>query len=94
MVRRLSARVAYNWRDSFLSEVNRGVSSVRNPLFIDEYEQVDVNVSYEFSEDLTVSMDIINLTEEGQRQYGRSYNNTFFIQELDRRYVLNARYTF
>jgi len=39
-------------------------------------------------------MDIINLTEEGQRQYGRSYNNTFFIQELDRRYVLNARYTF
>jgi TonB-dependent receptor len=90
----LSARVAYNWRDSFLSEVNRGVSSVRNPLFIDEYEQVDVNVSYEFSEDLTVSMDIINLTEEGQRQYGRSYNNTFFIQELDRRYVLNARYTF
>ena len=90
----LSARVAYNWRDSFLSEVNRGVSSVRNPLFIDEYEQVDVNVSYEFSENLTVSMDIINLTEEGQRQYGRSYNNTFFIQELDRRYVLNARYTF
>lgn len=90
----LSARVAYNWRDAFLSEVNRSVSSVRNPLFIDEYEQVDVNVSYEFSENLTVSMDIINLLEEGQRQYGRSYNNTFFIQELDRRYVLNARYTF
>ncbi|NVK55417.1 MAG: TonB-dependent receptor [Alteromonadaceae bacterium] len=90
----LSARVAYNWRDAFLSEVNRGVSSVRNPLFVDEYEQVDVNVSYDFTDDLTVSLDIINLTEEGQRQYGRSYNNTFFVQELDRRYVLNARYTF
>ena len=90
----LSTRVAYNWRDSFLAEVNRGVSSVRNPLFIDEYKQVDVNVSYDFSEDLTVSMDVINLFEEGSRQYGRSYNNTFFIQELDRRIVLSARYSF
>ena len=90
----LSARVAYNWRDAFLSEVNRSVSSVRNPLFVDEYEQIDINVSYDFSEDLTVSMDIINLTEEGQRQYGRSYNNTFFVQELDRRFVLSARYNF
>ncbi|WP_137167904.1 TonB-dependent receptor [Salinimonas lutimaris] len=90
----LSARIAYNWRDAFLDEVNRSVSSVRNPLFVDEYEQIDINVSYDFNEDLTVSLDVINLTEEGQRQYGRTYNNTFFVQELDRRFVLSARYNF
>ena len=90
----LSARVAYNWRDAFLAEVNRSVSSQRNPLFIDEYKQLDVNVSYDFTEDLTVSLDVINLLEEGQRQYGRSQNNVFFVQELDRRFVLSARYNF
>ena len=90
----LSARVAYNWRDAFLDEVNRSVSSVRNPLFVDEYEQIDVNVSYDFDEHFTMSLDVINLTEEGQRQYGRTQNNVFFVQELDRRYVLSARYSF
>ncbi|MDN4501521.1 TonB-dependent receptor [Alteromonadaceae bacterium BrNp21-10] len=90
----LSTRIAYNWRDAFLSEVNRSVSSVRNPLFVDEYNQIDINVSYDVSEDLSVSMDIINLTEEGQRQYGRTENNVFFVQELDRRFVLSARYNF
>lgn len=89
-----STRIAYNWRDEFLSEVNRSVSSVRNPLFVDEFSQIDVNVSYSFSDDLSVSLDVINLTEEGQRQFGRTRNNVFFIQELDRRFVLSARYNF
>ncbi len=90
----LSTRVAYNWRDAFLAEVNRSVSSQRNPLFIDEYKQLDLNVSYDFTEDFIMSLDVINLLEEGQRQYGRTQNNTFFVQELDRRFVLSARYSF
>lgn len=89
----LSTRIAYNWRDEFLSQVNRGFGN-RNPLFIDKFEQIDINVSYDVSEDLSVSLDVINLTEEGQRQFGRSRNNVFFIQEADRRFVLSASYTF
>lgn len=89
----LSTRIAYNWRDEFLSKVNRG-SGPRNPLFVDEFEQLDINVSYEVNEDLNLSLDIINLTEEGQRQFGRSYNNVFFVQEADRRFVLSANYNF
>jgi TonB-dependent receptor len=89
----LSTRIAYNWRDSFLSKVNRGFGN-RNPLFIDAFEQLDINVSYEVNDDLSVSLDIINLTEEGQRQYGRSKNNVFFVQEADRRFVLSATYAF
>ena len=90
----LSTRIAYNWRDAFLAEVNRSVSAQRNPLFIDEYKQLDLNVSYDFTDDFTMSLDVINLLEEGQRQYGRTQNNTFFVQELDRRFVLSARYSF
>jgi TonB-dependent receptor len=90
---KLSTRIAYNWRDEFLSQVNRGFGN-RNPLYIDEFEQLDINVSYELSDDLALSLDIINLTEEGQRQFGRSRNNVFFIQEADRRFVLSASYSF
>jgi TonB-dependent receptor len=89
----LSTRIAYNWRDEFLSKVNRGFGN-RNPLFIDTFEQLDINVSYDISDDLSVSLDVINLTEEGQRQFGRSYNNVFFVQEADRRFVLSANYNF
>lgn len=89
----LSTRIAYNWRDEFLSAVNRGFGN-RNPLFVDDFEQIDINVSYEVNDDLSVSLDVINLTEEGQRQFGRSRNNVFFIQEADRRFVLSASYTF
>lgn len=88
-----SSRIAYNWRDEFLSKVNRG-SGNRNPLNIDDFQQIDINVSYSPLEDLTVSLDVINLTEEGQRQFGRSRNNVFFIQEADRRFVLSANYKF
>jgi TonB-dependent receptor len=89
----LSTRIAYNWRDEFLSQVNRGAGN-RNPLFIDSFEQLDINVSYEVNDDMSVSLDIINLTEEGQRQFGRSRNNVFFVQEADRRFVLSANYNF
>lgn len=89
----LSTRIAYNWRDEFLSRVNRG-SGNRNPVFVDTFEQVDINVSYEVNEQLNMSLDIINLTEEGQRQFGRSRNNVFFVQEADRRFVLSASYNF
>ncbi len=89
----LSTRIAYNWRDEFLSKVNRGFGN-RNPLFIDKFEQIDINVSYDVNDDLSVSLDVINLTEEGQRQFGRSRNNVFFVQEADRRFVLSATYNF
>lgn len=89
----LSSRIAYNWRDSFLASTNRGGSS-RNPTFVDEYTQLDVNISYDFTEDLSVSFDVINLLEEGQRHYGRTYANVYFVDEADRRFVLGMRYNF
>ena len=65
----LSARLAYNWRDDFLNQVNRSVGSTRNPEYIESVEQLDLNVSYEFNSGVTVSLDAINLTGEGQRTY-------------------------
>lgn len=90
----LSARLAYNWRDDFLNQVNRSVGSTRNPEYVAAVEQLDLNVSYEFDSGLTLSLDAINLNSEGQRKYGRTETAAFYVQELDARYVLSARYTF
>jgi outer membrane receptor protein involved in Fe transport len=88
----LSARVSYNWRDDFLNETNRGGD--RNPVFVDEYSQLDVKISYDVIENLSLSFEAINLTAESARHYGRDDSNLFFMQELDTRYLLGARYTF
>jgi TonB-dependent receptor len=89
----LSARIAYNWRDDFLNRVNRPAST-RNPEYIAAVEQVDLNVSYELDSGVVLALDAINLTGEGLRKYGRNENAAFFVQELDPRYVLSARYSF
>jgi TonB-dependent receptor len=88
----LSARLAYNWRDRFLQQTNRGGS--RNPVFVEPFGQLDFNVSYDVNESLAVSFEGINLTRESLRTYGRDENQLWFAQELDRRFLLGARYRF
>jgi TonB-dependent receptor len=63
----ISARVAYNWRDRFLNF--SGASSG----YVEEYEQVDMNVSYTIpNSSLTLSYDGINLNEEGRETFERN----------------------
>jgi TonB-dependent receptor len=86
------ARLAYNWRDAFLAQTNRGNS--RNPTYVDEYTQLDLNLAYDVSDALTVFFEGINLTEEDTRQYGRSERQLWFLEDLGARYQIGARYTF
>ena len=88
----ISARVAYNWRDKFLQATNRGGS--RNPVYVAPFGQLDINVSYDITPKLAVSLEGINLTKESLRTYGRDPNELWFAQELDRRFLLGARYRF
>jgi len=86
-----SARIAYNWRDEFLAEANRGAGE---PLFTEEFEQIDISASYQVSEELSVSFAGINITGEDNRQHGRNQNQFIFGEEADARYEIGARYTF
>lgn len=88
----LSARLAYNWRDQFLSGVNRGASN--NPIFVDDYGQWDMNVSYEVTDNLTVLFEGLNLTSESMKTFARDESNIWFAQELDARYLVGAQYRF
>ena len=78
----LQVRFALNWRDQFLS------SASRDPLFVEEYYQLDMNMSYEINDQLSVFLEGINLTEEHQRIHGRS---TYQLREFA---IGHARYNF
>ncbi|MDP5132726.1 MAG: TonB-dependent receptor [Paraglaciecola sp.] len=88
----IQARLAYNWRDEYLAETSRGSS--RNPRFVEAYSQIDFNVSYEVSEQLTVSFEGLNLTGEDSRSHARSERQIWDLYDLGARYQVGARYTF
>ena len=88
----LSARVAYNWRDKFLSGINRQGS--RNPEFTKPFGQLDLNISYDITPNFAVSFEGINLTEQKLRTYARDEAQLWFAQELQRRFLLGGRFRF
>ena len=91
----LQARIAYNWRDSFLNE-RRVNGDLTAPIYTDEYYQIDFNVSYEIPalEGLTVFVEGINITEEYVTSYGRTEELIYNITQTGSRYGLGIRYNF
>ena len=87
-----SARLAWNWRDDFLSQVNRG--GYRNPTYTEQFKEWDLNVSYDVNDNLSFSLEAVNLTGEDVRTYGRTQVDYWFAQDLHPRYLLGARYKF
>jgi len=88
----LSARLAYNWRDEFLQTVNRG--SWRNPIYVEPYDQIDLSVGYDITDNFAVSFEAINLTGEDVRWHGRSEKQLWRLEDQGARYALGARYKF
>jgi TonB-dependent receptor len=88
----ISARLAYNWRDEFLSNVNQG--SFRNPIFVEAYDQIDLSVGYDINDNIAVSFEAINLTGEDIRWHGRSSLQMWRLEDQGARYALGARYKF
>jgi TonB-dependent receptor len=88
----ISARLAYNWRAKFLSQLNR--DTYHNPVYTAPYGQLDLSVSYDITKNIAVSFEGINLTEEGVRTYGRDPSNTWYLAEGSARYQIGARFKF
>jgi TonB-dependent receptor len=88
----ISARVAYNWRGKTLSGINRQGS--RNPEFTAPFGQLDATLGYDITSNISVTLEGINLTKESVRTYARDTKQLWFAQELDRRFLLGARFKF
>jgi len=91
----IQARIAYNWRDDFLTNTIDG-NGERNPVYTEDYGQLDFNVSYELPwvEGLTVLAEGINVLDEPRRLYGRDENMVILAIEQGARYSLGVRYQF
>jgi TonB-dependent receptor len=87
-----SARIAYNWRDEFLTETNSGAGN--GALFTEEFGQIDATVSYDVTDNLQLSFEGINLNGENSRQFYRIPLMFRYGYELEPRYSFGARYRF
>ncbi len=86
-----SVRLAYNWRDEFLINEDRQHG---NPEFVEAYSQFDMNMSYQFNEQVSVFIEALNLTEETARSFSRYEGALQSATEQGARYSFGARYTF
>ena len=89
----ISARLAYNWRDKFLASANRG-DVARNPVFVAPFGQLDVNLSYDITPQIAVTVEGINLTYEALKTYSREEHSIWFEQEIGSRFLFGARFRF
>ena len=89
---RLQARIAYNWRDKYISGAGRGAGN--NPLYVEAYSQIDFNVSYAVTDALSLSVEGLNVTGEDSRTHQRNSAMMESLRDLGPRYQIGARYTF
>jgi TonB-dependent receptor len=96
-------RLAYNWRDDFFNGIGQGQGGVYNDVGVivgnnvtntEAYGQLDMSASYEFSDNLTVFMDGLNVTNSTYRVYGREKSQVLAAGQTGARYNLGLRYSF
>lgn len=85
-------RAAYNWRDEFLTALGDGKGS--NPIYVEAYGQLDINISYQFTDNLSVSLEGINVTDETMRTHGRNDRQLYELSQYGPRYMVGLRYRF
>ncbi len=81
-------RVAYNWRDEFLSGYGL------DPYYIEAYGQFDVSASIEIKKGLTIFAEGINVTNADRRGHMRNDQTVFFAAPGYARYAAGVRVTF
>ena len=89
---KLSVRLTYAWRDSYLigQGQSQGTSDVP-PQFAKEYGQWDISINYDISENVTVFLEGINLNDETEQHYGRFEEQFLFAGQYGPRVSAGVR---
>ncbi|WP_426193918.1 TonB-dependent receptor [Massilia sp. DWR3-1-1] len=87
-----TARAAYNWRGEFLS--SNFDSYGPNPQYTEAYGQLDLSVTYAYTDKLSFQVEAINLTNETSRVHGRTKTEVLYATQSGPRYMVGARYKF
>ena len=88
---RFSVRVLYNQRSEFLVNTNIGN---RVPQYADDFQQLDASASFALTDQLTFTLEGVNLLEEPVTFRGRTEQQVISFTEGDMRLMLGARYVF
>ncbi|XOV79898.1 MAG: TonB-dependent receptor [Aestuariibacter sp.] len=86
------ARLAWNWRDEFVQSLTQVQGD--GPTIVEDYQQLDLSASYEITEDISVFVEGINLTEEFVHKRGRFSNHLLLVEESGRRWAVGLRGSF
>lgn len=90
----LQGRLAYNWRDTFLSAMGQAEAGGPAPQFTEAFGQLDISVSYQLTDNLSIFAEGINILEQEKRVYGRYEEQMLLAQQNSARYSIGARYNF
>ncbi len=85
-------RVAQNQRDEFLQTLRNGTGG--DPIFVEEYSQIDLSASYDINENFTMFFEGINVTGETLKSRGRFANHIVSLIDSGARYTVGVRATF
>jgi len=89
----LEARLSWSRRDEFLEHLVNPKAGVE-PVFTEEYEQIDARIAYHVNESVSVFLEGTNLGDEEIRKHGR-YDNQFIWQsQTGPRYAVGFRAKF
>ncbi len=83
-------RIAANWRDEFLFATNQ-LRVPNEPVFFDDFIQVDASASYNIDENFAIFLDALNITGEDQRQRGRFRDQFLFENDQQPRITFGIR---
>ena len=86
----LQARLAYNWRDEFLS----GLGAKDSIFFTEKFGQLDFSVSWHLTESFALLVEGINVNGASQRVYNRYPEQIRSATQFDPRYNIGMRYIF
>ena len=95
----LSARLRYTWRSDYRTDDLPGTANVFDPLgfrgVVESRGQLNGSISYNVTDQFSVNVDAVNLTEASQDVYCVNDGALLCYEGItDRRIVLGARFTF
>lgn len=87
----IGLRLAYNYRDEFLSSRSNGDGG---PKYSDDYGQLDFSASYDINESTSVMFEATNLTDETRVEYLGQRDRVSLVELSGVRYNLGVRASF
>lgn len=88
-------RVAANWRDEYLLQFGQNQNNSQfgaEPTYVNSSLQIDLTTSYQFTEQLNVYVEALNVTDETLSTHGRYDNQLLDVFAYGRRYSVGARF--